>query len=342
MNEYYIAWWNVENLFEVEDYPNRSDKLRRTLKNELKGWTKEILDKKISQLSKIISKMNNGNGPDILGICEVENKSVVEKLINNLSNLQQHTYQIVHADTKDERGIDVAFIYDRNKFEVEKDRQTGADLIFSYFIVKREATRDILQVNFKTKPLGNRLVLIGNHWPSRGGGQYESEPYRIVAGETLSYFHKRILEENKEEEEDEGEEEQEQNTPILVMGDFNDEPFNRSITDYALATTSILKVKLSKEAPRLYNLMWPIMAKGVGTFYFNNFPNFLDQFMVARGIVLGKKIRVKENSTEIIIFSEMVKGEYKAPIKFGRPSNNSLNENGFSDHLPISVMLEES
>ncbi len=225
--------------------------------------------------------------------------------------------------------------------EVEKDRQTGADLIFSYFIVKREATRDILQVNFKTKPLGNRLVLIGNHWPSRGGGQYESEPYRIVAGETLSYFHTRILEENKEEEDFEGEEE-EQNTPILVMGDFNDEPFNRSITDYALATTSILKVKLSKEAPRLYNLMWPIMAKGVGTFYFNNFPNFLDQFMVSKGIILGKKIRVKENSTEIIAFPEMVKGEYKAPIKFGRPSNNSLNENGFSDHLPISVMLEES
>jgi endonuclease/exonuclease/phosphatase family metal-dependent hydrolase len=334
MNEYYIAWWNVENLFEVEGYPNRSDKLRRTLKNELKGWTGEILDKKISQLSKIISKMNNSNGPDILGICEVENKSVVEKLVNNLSNLQQHTYQIVHADTKDERGIDVVFIYDGNKFEIEKNRQTGADLIFSHFIVRREATRDILQVNFKTKPLGNRLVLIGNHWPSRSSGQYESEPYRIVAGETLSYFHKRILEENVVEEE-------EQNTPILVMGDFNDEPFNRSVTDYALATTSMLKVKLSKEAPRLYNLMWPIMAKGIGSFYFNNFPNFLDQFMISKGIVLGKKIRVKENSTEIIAFLEMVKGEYKVPIKFGRPSDNSLNENGFSDHLPISVMLLE-
>jgi endonuclease/exonuclease/phosphatase family metal-dependent hydrolase len=339
MNEYYVAWWNVENLFEVEDYPDRSDKRRRTLKNELKGWTKEILDKKLSQLSKIISKMNNSNGPDILGICEVENKSVIEKLLNNLSNLQQHTYHIAHADTKDERGIDVAFIYDSNKFEIEKDQHTGTDLIFSHFIVKREASRDILQVNFKTKPLGNRLVLIGNHWPSRSSGQYESEPYRIVAGETLSYFHKRILEENKTGEEDD--EEEEQNTPILVMGDFNDEPFNRSVTDYALATTSMLKVKLSKEAPRLYNLMWPIMAKGVGTFYFNNFPNFLDQFMVSRGIVIAKKIRVNENSTEIIAFPEMVKGQYKVPIKFGRPSGNSLNENGFSDHLPISVTLEE-
>jgi predicted extracellular nuclease len=150
--------------------------------------------------------------------------------------LQQHSYQIVHADTKDERGIDVAFIYDSNKFEIEKDRNTGKDLIFSHFIVKRAATRDILQVNFKTKSLDNRLVLIGNHWPSRSSGQYESEPYRIVAGETLSYFHKRILEQNSDDEE----EELEQNTPILVMGDFNDEPFNRSVTDYALATTSML------------------------------------------------------------------------------------------------------
>jgi predicted extracellular nuclease len=194
MNEYYTAWWNVEKFFEAEEFPNRSDKLRRTLKNELKGWTNEIVDKKIMQLSRMISKMNNGHGPDILGICEVEDKSVVDKLVNNLSSLQQHTYKIVHADTKDERGIDVAFIYDSNKFEIEKDRQTGADLIFSHFIVKREATRDILQVNLKTKPLGNRLVLIGNHWPSRSSGQYESDPYRIVAGETLSYFHRRILE----------------------------------------------------------------------------------------------------------------------------------------------------
>jgi hypothetical protein len=339
MNEYYIAWWNVENLFEVEDFLGRSDKLRRTLENELKGWTNEILNRKISQLSRIISQMNNSRGPDILGICEVENKSVVEKLVNNLNSLQQHPYQIVHADTKDERGIDVAFIYDSNKFEIEKDRHTGADLIFSHFIIKRQATRDVLQVNFMTKPLHNRMVLIGNHWPSRSGGQYESEPYRMVAGETLSYFHNRILEENSDESDEDDREGR--NTPILVMGDFNDEPFNRSVADYALATTSMLKVKLSREAPRLFNLMWPIMAKGIGTFYFNNFPNFLDQFMVSKGIVLGKKIRVEENSVDIVTFPEMVKGEYKIPVKFGRPSNNSLNENGFSDHLPISVMLQE-
>jgi hypothetical protein len=277
--------------------------------------------------------MNNNKGPDILGICEVENEYVVRKLADSLKHLQ-HRYGVIHADTKDDRGIDVAFIYDSNKFEIEKDSESGEKLIFSHFIMKREATRDIVQVNLKTKPSQNRLVLIGNHWPSRGGGQYESEPYRIIAGETLSYFHQRILEENSKEEKG--------NTAILAMGDFNDEPFNRSITDYALATTSTLKVKLSKEAPRLYNIMWPIMAKGIGTFYYNNFPNFLDQFMVSKGIINGSKVKVKENTAEIVAFPEMVTGQYKYPVKFGRPFNGTLNEEGFSDHLPISVVLVEN
>lgn len=302
------------------------------LKRELKGWNQEILDKKIIQISKIISRINDGNGPDIIGICEVENKAVVERLSDKLNGISYRVYKVAHEDTKDNRGIDVAFLYDSTKFDIEKDEVTGKQLIFSHFIVKREVTRDILQVNFKTKS-SKRLIRIGNHWPSRSEGQYESELYRIVAGETSSYFHKRILEENQDEERG--------NSAILVTGDFNDEPFNRSITDYALSTTSILKVKLS-DTPRLYNLMWPIMAKGIGTFYFDNFPNFLDQFMVSKGILLEKSFKIKENSTQMMIFPEMVRGQYKTPIKFGRPSNNSLNENGYSDHLPISTVLEET
>jgi len=116
-----MAWWNVENLFDVENSLDRSEKLKRTLARELKGWTEEILDKKISQLSKIISKMNNNTGPDLLGVCEVENRRVVDKLANSLSGLSQHAYKVIHADTQDNRGIDVAFIYDNNKLEIEKD-----------------------------------------------------------------------------------------------------------------------------------------------------------------------------------------------------------------------------
>ena len=81
------------------------------------------------------------------------------------------------------------------------------------------------------------------------------------------------------------------------------------------------------------------MAKGIGTFYFSNFPNLLDQFMVSKGIVEGTKFKVK--TVDRVIFPEMVKGKYKYPIKFGRPSDKSLNEKGYSDHLPISLILEE-
>src|ERR1044071_9805248 len=151
MNAYYFMWWNVENLFDIVNSPRRTEKLERTLKNELKGWTQDILDLKINQLSKIISKVNESQGPDILGLCEIENRHVLELLVKIIRQQQpSRNYRIVHADTEDKRGIDVAFIYDKNKIEVEKDNKTGKDLIFSHFVMKREATRDILQVNFKT------------------------------------------------------------------------------------------------------------------------------------------------------------------------------------------------
>jgi hypothetical protein len=345
--QYSISWWNVENLFDIENSPNRSEKLQRTLKKELTGWTENILAKKIIQLTQIISKIDNNMGPDILGICEVENKIVVDKLKDSLNNiLPHHNYNVVHADTQDKRGIDVAFIYDTNKFEVEKDENNN-DLVFSHFVVKSEATRDILQVNFITKNSDRkrRLVLIGNHWPSRSGGQYESEPYRIVAGETLSYFHKRILEENNEDTSNITNNNNNNNnnadTSILVMGDFNDEPFDRSVVKHALALSHPLKIKFSRDKPWLYNLMYPLVGEGIGTFYFNNFPNLLDQFMVSRGIVSEKEFKITENSVQILKFPEMVKGSYKVPVNFGRPSNRTLNMDGYSDHFPISLKLQE-
>jgi predicted extracellular nuclease len=332
MNEYNFMWWNVENLFDKINSPNRTEKLERTLKDELKGWTQEILDLKINQLSKIISKVNQSQGPDILGLCEIENRHVLELFAKTIrQQLPLRNYKIVHADTQDKRGIDVAFIYDKKKFDVEKDANSGEDLVFSHFIMKREATRDLLQVNFKTKAGGKRLVLIGNHWPSRSGGQYESEPYRIVAGETLGYFHQRILDVNEKDDD--------RDTAILAMGDFNDEPFSRSITDYALSTGSLLKVKLA-DNPRFYNVMWSLMTNSVGTFYFNNSPNLLDQFMISKGIVTKKNFQIKNNSIEIIRFPEMVQGKYEIPLKFGRPAEK-LNKKGFSDHFPIAVTLEE-
>ncbi len=103
MTPHYIAWWNVENLFDVEDSPHRSDKLQRTLQNELDGWNEQILDRKLSQLAKIISKMNDGNGPDILSVCEIENEYVLQKLVSH-SDMSNRNYAIAHENTQDRRG----------------------------------------------------------------------------------------------------------------------------------------------------------------------------------------------------------------------------------------------
>lgn len=315
LSEYYIAWWNLENLFDTENAP-RSDKLRRSIQRELKGWNQKILDNKLSQLSKIVLQMNDKNGPDILGVCEVENKTVLEKLLTKI-NLSHRKYKIAHDDTDDGRGIDVAFIYDSNKFTLKKQ--------FSHWIVKRNATRDIFQINLKIKNLEEEMVCIGNHWPARIGGMLESEPYRIIAAETLSYFHQRILEEMGKD------------TPILVMGDFNDEPFNRSIIDYALSTNKSSKLKRAR-SPKLFNLMWSLLAQGDATHHYGQ-GEILDQFMVSKGFLFNKsKLSIKEDSVKIEKFSEMIKRG--KPQRFGRPSKK-YNKNGFSDHHPISLVMVE-
>ena len=96
MDKYFVAWWNVENLFDVENSTERSDRLKEVLKDELIGWNEKVLSTKISQLAKIISKMNHGNGPDIIGVCEVEDGPVVNKLVTKIKNFVPRNYQVVH------------------------------------------------------------------------------------------------------------------------------------------------------------------------------------------------------------------------------------------------------
>jgi predicted extracellular nuclease len=319
---YYAAWWNVENLFDTEISTERTDKLQRTLANELRGWDKTLLSKKVDQLAAIINRMNEEKGPDLLGICEVENKSVVDRLRQKIESVGRRNYDVIHADTQDERGIDIAFLYDKTKFGVESGK------VFFHTIVKRVATREIVQVNFKSKATGNRLVLVGNHWPSRSGGQLESEPFRLIAGETLAYFNQRIQEVHGED------------TSVMIMGDFNDEPFNRSIIERALGTPDKDKVTHAKAVPRLYNLMWSFAVKAQGTFYFDGF-NLLDQVMVSKGMLNSEgKFGIDPDSPQILDFEEIKKNG--KPRKFGRPSDSQgVDEQGFSDHYPIAVRIVE-
>ncbi len=184
-----------------------------------------------------------------------------------------------------------------------------------------------MQADFAIKNSQKEIILIGNHWPSRMGGDVSSEPYRMMAGENLAYFVSRIAEIKGDD------------IPIVICGDFNDEPFDRSITDYARSTRAVQRVKSSR-SNRLYNLMWEEMGKSKASHVYNGFPGMLDQFMVSKGIVADDAaINVKDGSVRVLDYDELVndKGE---PVRFGRPSK-TLNENGYSDHLPIAMVLEE-
>lgn len=321
--QYHFAFWNLENLFDIQGSPRRDDKISRAIGDSIKGWTQALLERKIGQLSSIIRKTNNNHGPDLLGFCEVENRYVVDLLVQSLAPLGRN-YQVIHHDSPDKRGIDVAFIYDGNLLEVPEPL---ADNVFSHFVLRRTATRDILQVTFKTKAHQRELIVMGNHWPSRSGGQAESDAYRAMAGETLAYFHQRTLEVKGDA------------TPVIAMGDFNDEPFSASLVDYALGLRLADLVAKGRN-PYFLNLMWPMMGKGLGTLYFNG-PNLLDQFLINKNwLQPASFFKVKTDSATIIKFPEMMnkKGE---PIPFGG-MGKPVNPNGFSDHFPVEVVVNEA
>ncbi|UJP65407.1 endonuclease/exonuclease/phosphatase family protein [Mongoliitalea daihaiensis] len=322
MEKLYFTWWNLENLFDVEDSPRRPAWLQSRLASELRGWSSEVLTQKIENLSKVIAQMNEGKGPDLLGVCEVENKEVMNILAAELRRKLNRRYLVRHHSGNDGRGIDIAFLVDSQKFSIERK-------IFTYEVLKRSATRDILQINLQTKR-GNDIIVIGNHWPARSGGQYQTEPYRMMCGETLSYWISRIIEIRGE------------NIPILVMGDFNDEPFNRSLTDYCMSSASQTKVRNGR-IPYLYNLTQQLNINEDSSYVFGNERLLIDQMMVSKGFLnTHENFDMSHARHHVFSLPNMTTGIHRAPIRFGRPSSpSSFNTLGFSDHLPLILELEE-
>lgn len=329
MGSMYVAWWNVENLFDEENSPRRSEKLQRAVGKSLAGWTAALRDRKVERLASVIALMNGGSGPDLLGVCEVENEFVLTLLADAVRARLGRTYRVAHADTIDQRGIDVAFLYDPAVFTVPPGE------LFQHVVMRRTGTRELLQVNFAVG--GRTLAVFGNHWPSRSGGRWESAAYRATAGETLAFFHERVLEVHGAD------------TPVLAMGDFNDEPFDVSLTEHALSTRQRAKVVGSTSAPRLWNLMWPIAGsdegsgaarRPVGTFYFENVANVLDQFLVNRNLLLAQApMRAEPGSVEIVGGPPdfVATGRYPAPVPFGLGAE--ADPDGYSDHFPIGMRI---
>ncbi|MEJ5305992.1 MAG: endonuclease/exonuclease/phosphatase family protein [Ignavibacteria bacterium] len=307
----YVAFWNLENLFDTIDDPSNpgDDEYLPTSKSQ---WDEVKFDKKLSNLSKIIRSMNDGNGPDILGVCEVENRYVLEELSKRF--LKDMNFEIVHFDSKDPRGIDVGLFFKKNKFQVIHSEKIQVPL--------QGNTRDILYTTLKFKD--DTLNIFVNHWPSRRGGELESEPRRIKAATALRNKVDSLLGKNI-------------SANIVIMGDFNDMPDNKSI----LMTLQAIPFDCDNLAPEytynLYNTAYKKYSQGLGSYFHQGNFNMLDQIIISKALLDKKKLDYECDSFSIISneLNTTRSGRYKgAPYPtFG--SGRYLS--GYSDHFPVGA-----
>lgn len=306
--EFYIASWNVENLFDLDDDPNVEFDEDFT-PGAPKRWTAERLETKLKNLASAISKMNDGRGPDVLGLCEVENRKVVEMLVEKLAPMGRK-YEIVHKDSPSDRGIDCALLVDTNVFGI-------LDAKFHY--IEAEKTRDIVEARLRYDNAD--LFVFVNHWPSRNNEEWQ----RIAAATVLRKRLDEILAADPEAD-------------IVIVGDFNDEPDNISLKDHLRSRAS----KDNLPAGALYDTTAPIRAVRKGTFVWDNNWNLLDHIIVSTGLLDDTGFRWKADSSKRIDSPELIYHP-TVPDQIPRPSSsyseNSFHENGFSDHLAVACVI---
>ena len=352
MAEIKVAFWNVQNLFDTTVSPIAAD-LEFTPKQ---GWTTEAFNIKVPNLAKIIKQMHGGAGADLLGLCEVENKGVVERLMTEVGRAD---YRVAHVEAQDIRGIDCSLIYSANMFN-----DPPVDDIQGHLVHFRFPTRDIFQVRLTLKANGAELNVFVNHWPSRSEGQFQSEPHRLTVGERCGQLVDMVLKLDRkayavvpDTKEGLAQLNDRWNRNVLLMGDFNDDPFNRSITDYLLASKDLDKVEEELKAvknheipsiktylerkPMLFNLAWPFLGTpDTGTIFFSgesaNTMNVFDQFIVSRGLYFGKSgLKARPGSVQIFRPPDMATGVKMRPKEFDKKTKK-----GFSDHFPIEMIID--
>jgi predicted extracellular nuclease len=305
-----IASWNVENLFDLEDDPGVEGDEDFTPQAS-KRWTKERLDIKLRNLAKIISKMNDGRGPDVLGLCEVENLKVVEMLVARLAPLGRK-YEIVHKDSPSDRGIDCALIYDANVFSLSDSK---------FHFVDAQRTRDIVEARLKRDDA--ELFVFVNHWPSRNNDEWQ----RLKAAEVLRRRLDEILAADAKAD-------------IVMMGDFNDEPDNVALKDRLRAAQSPENLS----AGTLYDTTAYISAEGKGTHVYDNEWNLLDHIIVSQGLLDENGFRWKEKSSRRLEFPELF-FHPRPPQLIARPnksySGDNFHRTGYADHLAVVCIIEQ-
>lgn len=257
---YYLAaigFWNVENLYDTLNDPFKNDE--DFTPEGINKWVGERYWTKIDHLATVISQMATDITPDglaMLGLCEIENKSVVKDLIQS-RHLKKRNYQLVHIEGPDARGVDPSFIYNPSYFSLKKA------LVYHVRLVSDSAhkTRDILVLsgNFG----GESMAVLVNHWPSRRGGELLSRANRNGAAKIARQIADSITKDNPQ-------------TKILIMGDLNDDPVNESVKKY-LGTFSDLK---KPKEGLFFNPMEKLYKQGTGTLAWQDSWNLFDQIIL--------------------------------------------------------------
>lgn len=321
-NEYEVAaigFYNLENLFDTLDNPitNDADFLPtgRLLWNSERYWSKQ------ANLAKVISLLAADVSPDgvaLLGVCEVENRAVLEDLVAQPA-IKSRNYQIVHHDSPDERGIDVGLLYQPKYFSVIGSQSLPV-ILLDAVTGERDFTRDVLHVTGLFQ--GDTLHVLINHWPSRRGGESGSGWRRAAAAQVCRHVVDSLTALNA-------------NAKIIIMGDLNDDPNNKSVAKVLRAVRSTEKMK----ADDLYNPMYDIFKSGNGTLAYRDAWNLFDQIIVSRGLVWKKAGGWQFHKA--VVFREPWMFQEEGAFR-GYPLRTFVGDiflNGYSDHLPVYMLL---
>lgn len=309
-NEYTVVSYNVENLFDTVDDPKIPDE--EFLPTSEKKWDSERYQKKLNDLVRVITEINPKELPEIVGLVEVENRTVLEDLTLT-GALKNQKYGIIHEESPDYRGIDVALIYRQDAFQ-EVNHET---LPVVFPDDPEFKTRDILHVTGKIR---NKIVhVFVNHWPSRIGGDEKTEPKRVLAASVLKSKTDQILAEDP-------------SARIIIMGDMNDEPANKSLFE-------TLGAESPDSGARLVNLMMPDDAKSMGTYFYSGSWNMLDNLVVSDALIKGKRFHVVDDKG-FIFTNDWMTFTNKNGIK--TPNRSYVGNKyvaGVSDHFPVYLKL---
>lgn len=309
-----IAFYNWENLFDtIPNNPEGRDE-EFTPKGQ-RQWDGRKYWEKVGNLAYAISQFATKTtpiGPAIVGVSEIENRSVMEDVVNQPA-LKKWNLQVVHHDSPDARGVDVGLLYNPRYFKLEG--VTNHRLAAVPF-----RTRD--QMCVVGSLLGQRIAVIVNHWPSRLGGQERSEPNRIAAAELCKSIADSLWRIDPE-------------MGVIIMGDLNDDPQDKSCAKILGAA----KDPEGVDAHGFYNPWWRKLDSGVGTLAYKSAWNLFDQIILSGNLVNGADSQWKFYEAKVLNFDFLKDKEGNRQGYPKRTYSAGSYLGGFSDHFPTEVFL---